>query len=933
MLHSLSSSPALGRGCDRLMTGGILFLILFTPLAFGAVHPWAFSVMEVVIFFLLLVWMGKLFFSSPAPPHVIEIEPGGGASSPTSWRFFLPLFLFGGVLFLQLLPLPPAVVRMISPATHGLYTESLPGWPEQPPYEHLEIAPSDLSPAAGSQPDQAGRSGGLTDTLALWRPISIAPELTRTDLLKFLAYCSLFFVVLFYPFEVSGRSSREERFYRAILLTVLISGILVACIGVVQRFTWNGRILWFFVPYDWGTPRPEGMPHATGPFINHPPFANYLAMLLPLALVGLFSRSWLVGQPRQRAFKLFCGLTLCVLSLGIGLSLSRGGWIGSGIGLGSLGWLVYALPQRERPPVLRRPRFALRLALAGTAGVLFLVLLTAGPTGRQQIDTRIERTVVTGENFLLRFNIWQDSLGMLWDFPTLGVGLGAWPELFPRYQRPPWTPVFIREAHNDYVELMAETGVVGLLLVAWLLWRIGTYLLRSLRTVPSRFVTLYAGLVAALAIMAFHEFFDFPLQVPANAFLFTLFLSLALRLAGGGGNRCWSWPLRRIGATGGASCALMLCVFFQESTPYPHNLQEPTSLAEAKKQLLAHPARSATHIAVFRLQEDVPLSQRLGALQVALSLEPHNPVARDLYAASLVQLGRQEEGLKQLSQSVAAAPMTWAHWYLDSRWIPALSGKEQQAVEKGFQQALAEGSRGVVWELDMFYSALGRFGEKGQLFEKVAAQEKEPTLKGAYLLYAGQSYGWAGEDKKAEPLLRQAAELMPQDLRPYQTLIAQILIPQGNIEAAKAVVERGITRGIEPFLLYLTLGKAAYTANQAKAAKAALQRALTLQPASFEAHFHLGLVHLQEKNFHQASLSFRKATRIDPQSATAFYHLGIAEEGQYRFFEAEKAYSRAVELAPDTMNFQQRRNALHQKVATKSAERKRRIVFMGKSLV
>lgn len=48
--------------CDRTVTGGILFLILFTPFAFGSVHPWAFSIMEALLFLLVVVWMIKLVY-------------------------------------------------------------------------------------------------------------------------------------------------------------------------------------------------------------------------------------------------------------------------------------------------------------------------------------------------------------------------------------------------------------------------------------------------------------------------------------------------------------------------------------------------------------------------------------------------------------------------------------------------------------------------------------------------------------------------------------------------------------------------------------------------------------------------------------------------------------------------------------------------------
>src|SRR2546425_12407784 len=50
--------------CDRLVTASLLFLIFFTPLAFGSVHPWAFSFMEGIIFLLVAVWMSKLLLGA-----------------------------------------------------------------------------------------------------------------------------------------------------------------------------------------------------------------------------------------------------------------------------------------------------------------------------------------------------------------------------------------------------------------------------------------------------------------------------------------------------------------------------------------------------------------------------------------------------------------------------------------------------------------------------------------------------------------------------------------------------------------------------------------------------------------------------------------------------------------------------------------------------
>jgi len=107
--------------CDRLVTGGVLFLILFTPLAFGAVHPWAFALMEAVLFFLVMVWAGKLL-AAPAP--IVAVVRGG--------RFLAtPLALLIGFVLVQLTPLPPTLLAVLSPATYEVYSRALPGWPEQ----------------------------------------------------------------------------------------------------------------------------------------------------------------------------------------------------------------------------------------------------------------------------------------------------------------------------------------------------------------------------------------------------------------------------------------------------------------------------------------------------------------------------------------------------------------------------------------------------------------------------------------------------------------------------------------------------------------------------------------------------------------------------------------------------------------------------------
>ncbi len=424
--------------CDRLVTASLLFLIFFTPLAFGSVHPWAFSLMEGMIFLLVAVWMSKLLLGargqqgasggpedteihrhghrpqlSPPPRHGVALTPG-------LW-LLLPLLLFFSFILFQLLPLPPALLRLLSPATYELYAKSFPGWPEQMPYGELPAQTpgsggTDLHPAApqswvllpalaavrqgtpvpgnnttAPNPQPSTSLIALDSVSGLWRPLSIAPSLTRSDLLKLLAYASLFFLVLLYPFGPSPQGTHEERFLRAILFTILCSGLLVACIGLVQQFTWNGKILWFFVPYDWGMPSPGGVLRASGPFINPNHFANYLALIFLLALGGALSPRFFVSPEKSQAFRLFCGVIAFILLIGILLSLSRGGWIGTTLGVSIFLWVFLSRPQGERPSLLQRSEKSLvRFAGAGLVLLLVLALFFIGPSGRSQVDVRLE---------------------------------------------------------------------------------------------------------------------------------------------------------------------------------------------------------------------------------------------------------------------------------------------------------------------------------------------------------------------------------------------------------------------------------------------------------------------------------------------------------------------------------------------------------------
>jgi O-antigen ligase/Flp pilus assembly protein TadD len=894
--------------CDRAVIGGLVFLIVATPVAFGAVHPWAFIVMEAVVFLLVALWMIKLSFCLFASSRVFPL--------------LLPLMLFAGFALFQLTSLPPTLLRALSPATYEFYTQTFPGWPEKIPYDQFQVQSSKFKVQSSELPAPSSQLKALLSTQhSLWLPLSLAPELSLTELLKLMAYAGLFFVTLLYPVGLgANQQERDRRFVRTVMFAVLCAGTLVAALGIAQRLTWNGKILWFFVPHDWSGPHLGESPRASGPFVNADHFGNYLALIFPLTLVGVVSRRAGAAWGKEEVSKLWFGGCAVLLLMGILLSLSRGAWIGSALGVLLL---MRLLPSELRPSffVLRRGTIA-RLLGVVTAILALLAVLLIGPSGREQVDVRLERTVSPEETSLRsRLVLWRDSLNMLGDFPLFGVGLGAWPEVFPRYQRPPWSPLFAREAHNDYVQRCAELGVVGSGLLAWFFVAVGRQLYKRWSLLSANVGALYAGVLASLIVMAFHEIFDFNLQIPANAALCAVLLGVALRLARPTGRRFSPRSLVAVGATGMGALTLGVLVFGQERLPYPDNLQTPGSVEEARATLLSYPALSSMHMALFEFtEESQPLARRLSELEIALWLNPREPFTRDLYAQTLLQLGREQEGLREMTRSLALAPRLADHDYLSRETIGSLGEKEQRAVEEGLRNAVALRYDGAVEALASFHGMFDRHTEAALLYEEAAHGEGSVAARLAAFLNAGLAFTKAGEGGRAEVCFRQAMRLAPRDPRPYRHLALEVFAVQEDLDGARAVISEGMRNGAEPTALVLSLSEAARKVGDRATAKTVLTEALKRRGARFDILSALGRLYVEERNFDRAAVTFRKAAKLRPNDASVLYQLAMAEEGRAQFAAAQQAYVRAVSLEPHNEGIRQRYEMFQRKTAEERRE-------------
>jgi tetratricopeptide (TPR) repeat protein len=545
----------------------------------------------------------------------------------------------------------------------------------------------------------------------------------------------------------------------------------------------------------------------------------------------------------------------------------------------------------------------------GFALSLLTLILAAGPTTRNAAATRLGTAIAAGDDVRYRPAIWRDTIGMIADHPLFGIGLGAWPELFPHYQRPPWKPFFSREAENDYLQFAAETGLAGAVLMLWL----GVSIARAMRRGAAQFTDrewpLFAGLVGGIAAMLIHTGFDFSLHTPSNALLFVMILGLGVRITLTDGTRGDAARLRTtapatrtfyLGTGSGiiVACGLVVAVYGQDGAGYPYKISAGRGVGWAATNVARHPAMTAAHLSLIQaMGREPPAALRRAQLSAAVWLDPNDPSARDQLAQTMLLAGQEPQGLDEISESVFRAPMLDAHYYLAAPLISWLIPGEQTAVERGFALAVDHRFAGALAEMATFYENLGRYLDIAQLYDRAARNERETDLRLTYLIIAGRNYAIAGEKPKAIQDLRTAETINSVDARPYAELARSVYGPDHQMGAADAAVEEGIRNGAEPFELTVALADAAEKAGDPEAAENALEQALHYR-ARLEAAMRLGNLYYENHQFGRAVMAFTRATALAPGSAAAWFALGESNEDNYDYVSASRDYARACRIEP-----------------------------------
>ncbi len=326
------------------------------------------------------------------------------------------------------------------------------------------------------------------------------------------------------------RYVRTRKEIQIVVLVLLASAVFQAFYGLIELFGGTEKIFGFQKTYHLGS--------ATGTYINRDHFSGLLEMIFPLCLGFLLARAkffsikkgltlrekiiWFSQEGLQRA--LVMGLFSVIIGLGIFFSRSRSGIFISLLTISLMAIILSASGGKDK----RRSRMVRTVFLA----IIFAVVLI----GIKPIVGRFSWAALSKEE---RPVFYKNTISMIGDYPLVGTGFGTYVHSYPMYQRV-YRYKLLEHAHNDYLELAAEGGLVAAgALIAAAFGLLGFIYVNWTRRKDHLVKGVVLGCMMGITALLIHSLTDFNLHIPANAVLFLTLYALALRTVGEGRDSLW----------------------------------------------------------------------------------------------------------------------------------------------------------------------------------------------------------------------------------------------------------------------------------------------------------------------------------------------------------------------------------------------------------
>ena len=365
----------------------------------------------------------------------------------------------------------------------------------------VQLLPFGSQLAAGD----GGAVGGLTN--APVNSLTLDPYSTRFVLIQLASLLVYFGGALVFI--------DSPKRLRLVVRMVTVFGFLLALFAMLQYFVNPTQIYWLRQPK-------YALPF--GPFINRHHFAAYMELTIALPL-GLLLSGAVAAE--RRLLYLFA---VVIMTLALMLTGSRGGILSLAAEtffLIAVAGLVRRRDRRDDGVAAEgsRVRAALLRVGLGFALVVALILGALSLGGEESLG-RLLGTVNSDDPTSGRVQFWQGTWEVIKHHPVLGVGLGAFSVAYTRYDVLNGTSR-LEQAHNDYLQILADAGIVGGALGLAFVLALFAYGFARINSKDKFRSGVAAGALAGCFAVLVHSFFDFSLHMTSNALLFLVLAALA----------------------------------------------------------------------------------------------------------------------------------------------------------------------------------------------------------------------------------------------------------------------------------------------------------------------------------------------------------------------------------------------------------------------
>ena len=322
---------------------------------------------------------------------------------------------------------------------------------------------------------------------------------------------------------------------------VIFAFFFCACLTFINNEKRLRRVVWFIVIFGAGLAffsvlqrlaNPEGIygmrrsaqAITFGPFVNQHHFAGFMAMTAGPGLALLF------GGDLRRDRRILVAFSVVIMGVAVVMTSSRGGLLAftATLAFTVIATLAFGRAKKNERVGGTTPT---RLLAVGAGGIALLLLIFGSALLLGGNDALFRGTGVTavpaGDISNGRYHIWPIAISIFLEHPFVGAGFDAFGVAFTKFDSWPGE-LRVEQAHNEYLQTLADAGVVGFLcLLAFLgmLFRKGFQVIRDSGAGFRRNAAV--GALAGCFGIVVHSFFDFPLRTYSNGFVFLILSAIA----------------------------------------------------------------------------------------------------------------------------------------------------------------------------------------------------------------------------------------------------------------------------------------------------------------------------------------------------------------------------------------------------------------------